>query len=99
MGNIAKDVDRLKSVVKAVNDLVAMNLMQPLTSSPIVYVHRVVVKENDRKYLRNWCQNVMRVWVLTYSPQDLSGVELAVFDKESGDMICRYSESKGLMFF
>lgn len=92
------DIKRLENLVKSVNELVRMNLMQDLTVNPNVYVVSEILKLKDEKYMKNWCQNILRVWAMIYKPRDIADVELVVFDKESGNLICKYSEINGLYY-
>lgn len=98
---MSKDtIQQVTKLVSAVNELVKMNLMQELTEQPYVYVVSDILKMKDVKYMKNWCQNVLRVWALTYRSKvkDVNSVVLSVFDKESGELLCRYSERNGLIF-
>lgn len=93
-----KEIQRLNGIVKSVNDLVRMKVMQALTREPVVYVLSDVINYKDESYKKNWCQNVMRVWALTFRVQNINSVEFSVFDKESGSLICKYSEKKGVYY-
>lgn len=84
------------AIFREVNNLITLGLMQPLTEIPHIYVFKEVIKLKDKKYVTSWCQNVFRVWALTYKTFS-PNLELAVFDKESGELICRYSDSLGLI--
>lgn len=92
------DIQRLENLAKSVNDLVRKNLMQELTVQPDVYVVSDILQLKDRKYMKNWCQNILRVWAIIYRPDNANDVELTVFDKGTGILICRYSENNGLVY-
>lgn len=94
----AQAIERILKLIKSVNELVAMHLMQELTEEPLVYVVPQILQLKDKKYMTNWCQNILRVWALTYKVKDVNAVVLSVFDKEMGDLLCRYSEVDGLSF-
>ncbi len=106
---INDDINRIGGVVASVNELVKLNLLQAFTDEPFIYVFPSCIQVKDKKYMANWCQNILRVWSLTYAPKLLQmegnlkegerlNIELVVFSKESGDFICRYSENDGLSY-
>lgn len=95
---LKNDIHKLQAIVSAVNDLVRKNIMQEFTDIPHVYVIRSILQLQDSKYMKNWCQNILRVWVLTFKTESIDSVELVVFDKDNGDLICRFSEKNGLSF-
>jgi len=84
--------------VKAVNDLVALGLMEAFTDKPVVIIDPILLKGKSRGYMKAWCQNVLRVWVLTFEPsgKDIAARTLVVKDK-LGAVICSYSEVRGLL--
>jgi len=93
---LEKDVARLAGVLKSVNDLIALGIMQELTDKPNIYVFKNILLGKDKKYMKNWCENILTVWAHTFKSTNASFVELNVFDKESGDFICSYSVKDGL---
>ncbi|MGJ1295520.1 hypothetical protein ACR777_15040 [Sphingobacterium spiritivorum] len=90
----------LLSKIKAVNDLVALGLMQEFTPDSNVYIFKELLEKKDRSYVLNWCKNVLNVWILTYMPgkENTDHVELKIFDKDTGDFLCRYSKKTGIHF-
>jgi len=95
------DMQKIARLVASVNELVKMNLMQAFTDTPNVYVIKSILQLKDKKYMHNWCQNVLSVWKLSNAEKALTlgeDVELVVYDKETGDMLCRYSKVNGLKF-
>lgn len=93
-----KDVARLAGILKAVNDLIALGIMQEMSDIPNIYVFKNILLGKDMKYMTNWCENILKVWGHTFKPTNVSYVELNVFDKESGELICSYSVKGGLKF-
>lgn len=103
------DINRIGSVIASVNELVKLGLLQKFTEEPIVYVYPSCLQLTDKKYMSNWCQNILRVWSLNYAskileltgeldPGETLNIELVVFSRENGDFLCRYSELYGLSF-
>lgn len=103
------DINRIGKVIASVNELVKLNLLQKFTDEPIIYVYPSCIQVRDKKYMKNWCQNILRVWSLTFAPKILEmegnlkvgerlNLELVVFSKENGDFICRYCEKNGLSY-
>lgn len=96
-----QDMKVIAAKMKAVNDLIALGVMSPFVETPVVYVFPQALKVDDRKYMTHWCQNILRVWALHY-PQNIVGavadLELVVYNKENGDLICRYSDRKDIVF-
>lgn len=93
------DVKRIGAKVESVHLLQRLKLLQDFTPEPHVYVFPQILQLHDKKYMKNWCENVRMVWVISF-PQsvkmDMKDVELVVFDKESGDLICRYKNGEVL---
>lgn len=95
------DIHRIGKVTAGINDLISLGLLQELDDKPNIYVMPVILKLKDKKYMENWCRNVLRVWCLSNAGElvgkDVNEIELAVFDKENGDLLCRFSEKGGLL--
>lgn len=106
---ITKDINRIGGVIASVNELIKLNLLQAFTDEPIFYVYPSCIQIKDAKYMRNWCQNILRVWSLTYAekleimsgklkPGEQLNIELLLYSRENGDSLCRYSELNGLSY-
>lgn len=97
-----KDIQKIGRLVVSVNELVRLNLMQEFSDIPIVYVTKQILQLKDKAYMLNWCINILAVWKLSNaekaSQMDDDTMELVVFDKESGDLICTYSKNKGVKY-
>ena len=93
------DVKRIAAKVESVHALQRMQLMQDFTPEPNVYVHRQCLQLQDKRYMKNWCDNVRMVWAISF-PQsvktEVKDIELTVFDKETGDLLCRYKNGEVL---
>lgn len=93
-----QDYRAISAKVKAGKDLIQIGLMSPMENVPVIYIFPQALKIDDKKYMIAWCQNILRVWALHY-PHNIVGairdLELIVYNKENGDLICRYSDSKG----
>lgn len=103
------DIHRIGKLIASVNELVKMGLLQKFTDEPIVYVHPACLQTKDKKYMTNWCRNVLRIWQINYAakilemesnlePGEILKIELSVFSQENTDYICRYSEVDGLSY-
>lgn len=99
---MVNDIQRIGKVNAAINNMVSVGLMQAMDDKPNVYVIRAILQLRDKRYMRNWCRNILRVWCLSNAgklvDKDVNEVELVVFDKETGDLICRFSENRDLLF-
>jgi len=84
---------RIGAKVESVHQLQRLKLLQDFTPEPNVYVYPQILQLQDKQYMKNWCENVRMVWAITF-PQsvqtDINDIELRVFDKETGDLLCRY---------
>jgi|SRR5690606_2267761 len=92
-----KDFKSIGAKVKSVRTLQRLHLLQEFTAEPIVYVYRQVLQLQDKRYMKNWCENIRAVWALSFPhvlKGDVKDLELTVFDKETGDLICRYVNSE-----
>lgn len=93
------DVKRIGAKVESVHQLQRLGLLQDFTPEPTIYVYPQVLQLQDNKYMKNWCENVRMVWAISF-PQsvktDIKDIELAVFNKETGDLICRYKNGEVL---
>ena len=93
------DVKRIAAKVESVRVLQRMGLLQEFTADPCVYVYTQCLQLQDKRYMRSWCENVRMVWAISF-PQsvktDIKDIELAVFNKETGDLICRYKNGEVL---
>lgn len=91
-----KEIQNIGKLVSSVNELVRMGLMQPFTSEPIIYVVKQSLQLKEKKYMTNWCRNILTVWKLSNAEKVLDmeregkNIELIIFDKNSGELICRY---------
>lgn len=99
---INNDIRRIGKLTVGINNLVGMGLLQALTDEPNVYVIPVILQLKDKKYMENWCRNILRVWCLSnvakLNDKEVDEIEIVVFNKENGDLICRFSEKGGLYF-
>jgi len=93
-----KVIDGVAAKYKAVNDLIALGILSELTAEPNIYLYRAFLNGKDKTYLKNFCKNILTVWAVTFKPSNWRKVELCVWDKESGDLICKYGEDIGLVF-
>jgi len=106
---LKEDISRIGKLISSVNELVRMGLLQEFTNEPIIYVHPACLQTMDKKYMTNWCRNILRVWSLNYAakkmemesslePGETLTIELSVYSRENADFICRYSEKRGLIY-
>ncbi len=93
-----KAIERVAAKYQAVNDLIALGVLQELTDKPNIYLFRAFLQGKDKIYLKNFCTNLLLVWAGTFKPSNWKKVELCVWDKESGELICKYGEDIGLVF-
>ena len=97
-----KDIQKIGRLVASVNELVRLQLMKPFTEVPSIYVTKQILQLKDKSYMINWCKNILAVWKLSNAEKALEmendKIELVVFDKESGDLICRYSKIEGVKY-
>lgn len=97
--NIDKARKAILAKVKAVNDLVALGLMKEMSGeAATVYIEPILFYNKNKGYIKAWCQNVLRVWLLTYMPSD-GGAKyriLMVRDMD-GNLLCEYSDDKGVI--
>lgn len=97
--NMEKARKAILSKVSSVNDLVALGLMEEMNgNAAIVRIEPILFQKRDKRYIKNWCQNVLRVWCLTYNPKgkDIKYLILTVRDKMN-NLLCEYSDDKGLI--
>lgn len=97
-----QEIQKIGRLVASVNELVRMHLLQDFTAVPNVYVVKQILQIKDKAYMHNWCKNVLAVWKLSNAEKALSldedSTELVVYDKDTGDFICRYSKKNGVFF-
>lgn len=93
-----KELEKVSAKYKAVNDLIALGILQEFTDVPNVYIFKEFLNGKGKAYLTNFCKNILLVWALTFKPTNRRKVELSIWDKESGELICKYGEEIGLVF-
>lgn len=83
--------------VEAVKAMQKIGLLQDFTSEPIIFIYPQALQLKDKKWMRNFCNNVLEVWVMHYPLEDgkeMVDVEFTVYSKETGDFICRFKSGK-----
>lgn len=93
------DVSRIAELIKNVNDLVAMGLLQMEFGAPDIYIYPEIWAGKSATFKKNWCQNVFRVWCLNSgkTPEETRTLTMAVFHKENGDLLATYTEKGGFV--
>ena len=81
--------------VVAVKRLQEMGLISAFTNQPVVMVYPQILKLNDKNFMTNWCRNIREVWIVQHhlaEDQSEDQLEIKVYDKVSGELICRFSD-------
>ena len=80
--------------VVAVKRLQEMGLISLFTNKPEVVVYPQILRINDAEFMKNWCMNIRDVWI-AHNPladdREVEQLELKVYNKISGDLICRFN--------
>lgn len=98
MSKVKAQLASIGAMIKNVKALIDLRILQFSETEPNAYLFREIWYNKDRRFKLEFCKNLLTYWHISRqtSIDQLQEYTLAVFDKETGDLMATYHMKNGL---